>query len=183
MSHIYVVSGPSGAGKTTLVAQVVSDRADAIENVSHTTRPMREGETNAIDYHFRTIEDFKADKAQGKFIESFTVFNNHYGTAKADLENAVNDGKNVFLILDCQGALEVKRLFGKGVTTVFIVTPNEQELKRRLEKRATDDSDTINKRLSQAKHEISQADKFDHIIVNSDIKRAVQAMIGIIDKR
>ena len=183
MSHIYVVAGPSGAGKTTLVAKVVADREDTIENVSHTTRSKREGEVDGIDYHFRTVESFLEDKEQGGFIESFTVFDNHYGTAKADLEQAVFEGKNVFLILDYQGALELKRLFGKGVTTIFVVTPSEKELRRRLEARATDDSTTIAKRLNEAKHEISQADKFDHIIVNNDVARATKALNDIIDKK
>lgn len=180
---IFVIAGPSGAGKSSIVNQVVNKRPDAIENVSHTTRAMREGETCGIDYHFRSVEDFESDLKAGKFIESFKVFDNHYGTAKADLENLVAAGKNVLMVLDYQGALELKRILGNQLVTIFVTTPNEQTLERRLKSRNTDDEATINKRLKEAKKELGQAHNFEHIIVNNELERAVNALNYIIDLR
>lgn len=177
---IFVVAAPSGAGKTTLVRKLVDSSDDIVENVSHTTRPMRDGEKDGVDYHFRSQEDFRADERDGKFIESFQVFSNHYGTAKEDLENLIENGNNVILILDCKGAYKIKETFGEQACTVFVKPPSLEVLENRLVSRGTDSEAVIAKRLGEAKAELEQADNFDKQLVNDDIDTAVEQLRDIV---
>lgn len=181
LGGIFVVAAPSGVGKTTLVRKLVDSSDNIVESVSHTTRPMREGEKDGVDYHFRSHEDFKADERDGKFIESFQVFSNHYGTSKEDLENLIKNGDNVILILDCKGAYKIKETFGEQACTIFVKPPSLEALESRLVSRGTDSEAVIAKRLSEAKAELEQADNFDKQLINDDINTAVEQLRDIVN--
>lgn len=178
--QIYVITAPSGAGKTTLVRAVASNNENLMESVSHTTRAIREGEVDGVDYHFVTKEKFDEIKTNDGFVESFTVFGNSYGTSKKALIDITSKGSNALLILDYKGAYEMRRQFGEGATLVFIMPPSIKALESRLRARATDEESVVKERLLEAEAEIEQASNFDHIIVNDDLQQAISELQNII---
>ena len=171
-----VISGPSGSGKSTICKKLLLDPR-VVFSVSATTRKMRPGEVDGRDYHFVTVEDFRARVARGDFIEHAEVFGNMYGTLRAPMETALTEGKMSLLEIDVQGALQLKALGEPGIY-VFIAPPDFAELRRRLTARNTEKPDVLERRLQKAEDEWRERAKYDHIVVNDQIERAVAEIRG-----
>lgn len=176
---LFVVSAPSGAGKTSLCRQIFDKFADLQDSVSFTTRPMRSGEQDGLDYHFVDRARFDAMRAAGDFVEWAQVHGNLYGTALSALSRAAASGADLLLEIDCQGALQIRNALS-GVVFIFVLPPNFDELERRLRGRMTDDENTIVQRLHNARAEISQARWYDYTIINDDFDSAVNDFSAII---
>lgn len=179
-----VISGPSGAGKTRICKELLKDPR-IVFSVSATTRPMRPGEVDGRDYHFITREEFRRKVAQGEFIEHADVFGNLYGTLRGPLEKALAEGKVYLLEIDVQGALQLKDLGEPGIY-VFISPPDFEELRRRLVNRGTEAPEVLERRLHKAEDEYRERVKYDHVVINDDLERAVREVrtkIGLDDAR
>jgi len=175
----FIISAPSGTGKTTLCRALRRCFPDIRYSVSYTTRPPREGEQDGIDYHFITKEDFEAGLARGLWAEWAQVHGNYYGTSAEFLEKTVAAGQDVLLDIDVQGARQILKRFPDSVT-VFIMPPSMVELKRRLTQRGTDAPEVIDRRLTNAASEIAQKDLYRHLIVNDQLDDAIKAFIALI---
>ncbi len=170
---LFIVSSPSGGGKTTLIRRLLAHPpGEPLRfSVSHTTRPMREGETDGREYHFVTAAEFEKMARHGDFLEHNEVHGNFYGTAKAEVLPRLAAGEDVILDIDVQGARDVLVALPEAVP-IFIVPSSAEELERRLRKRGLDGEDAIRKRLINAAKEIAQAPTFQYVIVNDDLDRA-----------
>ncbi len=169
---IFIVSGPSGVGKTTLLKMLLEKYKDKLKfSVSDTSRPKRKGEINGVDYNFITKEEFENGIKNNNYLEYAVVHDNYYGTSKKQVENIINSNYDILLDIDVQGALT---LMSKKVKAkyIFIAPPNIETLKERLLNRSTEPMEVIETRLNNAKIEIAQKDKYDHIIINDDLNRA-----------
>ncbi|ABA88534.1 guanylate kinase [Syntrophotalea carbinolica DSM 2380] len=176
---LFVISAPSGAGKTSLCRQIVDIFPDMRHSISFTTRPRRNGETDGVDYHFVTPEVFDTMVAEGAFAEWARVHGNCYGTALATLQEAREQGQDLLLDIDCQGAAQLKRNCPDDVF-IFILPPSFEELERRLRGRNTDTAEVIARRLDNARREIRELVWYDYLIVNEDLPRAVEEFKSII---
>lgn len=178
---LYIVSAPSGAGKSSLINALlnISDRQQLQVSVSHTTRAPRPGEVNGEHYHFVDQAEFKTMIANNAFFEWAEVFGNFYGTSRLAIEDSLNQGIDVFLDIDWQGARQVKKLMpqAKGI---FILPPSRAALEQRLYQRGQDSEETINKRMAQAKSEMSHYDEYDFLIINDDFDQALAEFDTII---
>jgi guanylate kinase len=174
------VSGPSGAGKGTIIKEVVRRRPDLVLPVSSTTRPARAGERHGIDYHFVSRDEFLAQRDRGEFLESAEVYSHLYGTPREDVERALAAGRDVVLEVDIQGALAVKRALPEAVL-VFVEPPSMDELMARLRGRATEDIASLRRRIEAAYEELKVKRIYDYIVVNDDIGSAANALIRILD--
>ena len=152
---IVVISGPSGCGKSSVLKYVFDNTKDFYFSISTTTRTPRAGETNGVEYWFSTKEEFENDIAQNQFLEYATVHGNYYGTSLKPVINALNEGKIVIFDIDVQGFEIIKSKIGHLVTSIFITTPSQNELRTRLQNRKTDTLEVIEKRLENAKKEIN----------------------------
>jgi len=173
-----VVSAPSGAGKTTLVREVLN-RFDGVSySVSHTTRPPRTGEVDGKDYFFTDTDTFKALIDDGRMLEWAKVHNNFYGTSKAFVEEQLALGKSIILDIDVQGGRQImdKNL---ALISIFIMPPSLEILAERLSGRGTDSEDVIQTRLDNAKEEMAQRSFYDHVVVNDDLDTAVEEICSI----
>ncbi len=168
---LIVVSAPSGCGKGTLLAEILKDN-DYYYSVSATTRSPREGEVDGVNYHFATREEFEDLIKSDGMLENAQYCGNYYGTPKKEVEKKLSEGKNVILEIEVQGAMQVKEIAPEGVF-VFILPPSVSELKKRLLKRGTEEISVIEKRISEAVGEIKYAEKYDYVIVNDDLSKAV----------
>jgi guanylate kinase len=166
-----VISGPSGSGKTTICKRLLEDPRVKF-SVSATTRPPRPGEVDGRDYHFLTRERFRELMAQGAFIEHADVYGNMYGTLRQPMEDALERGEVYLLEIDVQGALQLKTLGQPGIY-VFIAPPDFIELRRRLTARNTEKPEVLERRLQKAEDEWRERGKYDHIVVNDLVERAV----------
>jgi guanylate kinase len=177
--NIVVLSAPSGSGKTTVVQRVL-DSLDEIEfSISYTTRPRRSGERDGVDYHFIAAEKFENKIENGDFLEWAKVHGNFYGTGRADAESICDQGRDVILDVDVQGADQVRR--GKhDAVTVFMLPPSFQVLEQRLRGRRSDDPEHIEVRLAAARKEIDRYREYDYVIVNEDINRSAELLRSII---
>ena len=169
-----VISGPSGSGKSTICKKLLEDPR-IVFSVSATTRKIRPGEVEGRDYHFITVDEFRRRAQHGEFIEHAEVFGNMYGTLRAPMEKALAEGKMYLLEIDVQGALQLKTMGEPGVY-VFIAPPDFEELRRRLMKRGTESPEVLERRLHKAEDEYRERVKYDHVVVNDDLSRAVRAV-------
>lgn len=176
---LVVVSAPSGCGKDTIIAEVLKKTDDAYLSVSMTTRPMRPGEEEGINYYFVTQPEFEEKIDQGEMLEYARYGSNYYGTPAGPVREMLEEGKTVILIIEVQGAGNVKRLF-PDACNIFIIPPSFQVLESRLRGRGTDDDKSIIKRLEIAKDEFARAPEFDYIVENDVLEEAVEDIITII---
>jgi guanylate kinase len=181
-SPYIVLSAPSGAGKTTLARKLVGRNHNLKISVSATTRPKRPREKEGIDYYFLSEEEFGHNLAENNFLEHETVHGFQYGTLRPVLEKMVRKGKQVLFDIDVKGALSIKKLYPDSVL-IFIKPPSLAELRRRLKARRSDSTQAIKIRLSRIRYEYRQAEKFDHIVINDDLDRAVQEIESIISEK
>lgn len=178
---LFVLSSPSGAGKSTISRKLL-DADDNLEmSVSATTRPMRPGEQDGVDYHFVDTARFKEMVAAGDFLEWAHVFGHRYGTPHAPVDAILAQGRDVLFDIDWQGAQQLHQLAGGDVVRVFILPPSMEELERRLRARATDSEDVINARMARAASEIGHWDGYDYVLVNDDAVSCFEKVKTILD--
>lgn len=178
---ILLISGPSGCGKSSLLKEVYKEISDYYFSISTTTRDPRVGEENGVDYFFVTKEEFEADIKDNNFLEYAEVHGNYYGTSLKPVQKALDEGKLVIFDIDVQGHDLVKETnLASYVTSVFITTPSLQELENRLNSRATDAQEVIEKRIKNAKIEINSIDKYDYFLVNDDLEVASKELLSIV---
>jgi len=177
---ILVVSGPSGSGKTSLARSVCEELGDkAYFSISTTTRPMRKGERDGVDYFFVSKEEFLKDVEKGYFLEWAEVHGNFYGTSKKQINEALEKGKIVFLDIDVQGHELVRKAYPDIVTSVFVTTPNKQVLIERLKNRGTETKDSIEVRLINAMHEMKRINEYDFLLINDDFEEAKEYLKSV----
>jgi len=179
---LYIISAPSGAGKTSLVRELLARSPDLTLSVSHTTRPMRPGEENGVHYHFVAPELFQAMIAADAFLEYARVFDNFYGTSKAAALDRIKRGQDVILEIDWQGARQTRRLFPDAVA-IFILPPSREVLEKRLRARGQDSETVIARRMQEARSDISHYKEYDYLLVNDDFRQAVADLQSIIRAR
>jgi guanylate kinase len=176
---LFIVSAPSGAGKTTLVEQLVERIPHLRMSRSYTSRPARDGEIDGVDYNFVTRERFEAMVAAGQFLEWAPVFGNLYGTCAADTEELLASGHDVVLVIDVQGARKV-RARGIETSAVFVMPPSLEVLEQRLRGRSKDREEEIQRRLQVAREEVASFGEYDFVVVNDDLAAAVDHLHSII---
>ena len=170
--RLFVITAPSGAGKTSLVHALMEREPSLRFSVSYTTRPKRPSEVNGRDYFFVSRERFEQMIGAGEFLEHARVFDNFYGTSRQQVERSLASGQSLILEIDWQGALQIRRTMPECVS-IFILPPSRQELERRLRGRGTDSDEVIARRLSDAASDMKHWTEFDYVIVNDDFDRAV----------
>ncbi len=172
---LIIFSAPSGSGKTTMVKKMLEKKKfNLCFSISATSRQVRHTEVHGRDYYFLTPEEFRAKVKEDAFLEWEEVYeNNYYGTLKSEVERLLNKGQNVVFDVDVVGGLNIKKYYGDKALALFVQPPSVEELERRLRGRATDDDDTIRKRLDKAAHELAFAGKFDKIIINDVLTEAL----------
>jgi guanylate kinase len=176
---IFIISGPSGGGKTTLVKKILSNTNDLRFSVSYTTREPREGEVNGDDYIFVTEKEFRAMVERGEFAEYAEVHEHMYGTPKAELERAKASGLDLILDIDVQGAGQIKKKYGLGVYC-FVLPSSFDILRERLIERKSENPEEIEERLLDAQKEMEEIENYDYIIINDELDEAVECMASII---
>lgn len=176
---LYIVSAPSGAGKTSLCRRVSSMVDWITYSISYTTRSPRPGEVDGVDYCFVTLDHFERMKEAGKFLETAEVYGNCYGTAREPIEQSFRAGKDVLVDIDIQGA-RTMRLSGISSVSVYILPPSYEVLKERLSTRAQDSPETIRRRLDRAKNEITSYNEYDYLLINREFERTSQDLLAII---
>lgn len=178
-AKLYIVSAPSGAGKTSLLKQLISDVEQLTVSVSHTTRQMRPGETDGKDYFFTSVDEFKQMIENDAFLEHAQVFDNFYGTSLQSVESTLNKGIDVILEIDWQGAQQVRKML-PNCHSIFILPPSIEVLQQRLENRGQDSKEIIARRMQDAVNEMSHYGEFDYLIVNDDFNLALSELKSII---
>ncbi|NEV61563.1 guanylate kinase [Thiorhodococcus minor] len=176
---LFIVSAPSGAGKTSLVKALLERDAELSLSVSCTTRPVRPGERDGVHYHFLVQDQFRAELAEGAFLEHAEVFGNYYGTREADVRHCIASGRDLMLEIDWQGARQVRERFPAAVG-VFVLPPSVQVLEQRLRGRGTDSDDVIARRMTQAHDEMRHYDEYDYLVVNDRFETALDALAAIV---
>lgn len=177
---LFVLSSPSGAGKSTIARKLLAEEPDLAMSVSATTRGIRPGELEGRDYHFVDLEEFRRMAAADEFLEWAHVFDNRYGTPKAQVEAMLASGKDVLFDIDWQGAQQLYQIAGGDVVRVFIFPPSMKELRRRLEGRQTDTQEVIEARMSRAATEISHWDGYEYVLVNEDADDCLKSVKNIL---
>jgi guanylate kinase len=170
--NLFIVTAPSGAGKTTLVRALLASDPLVKLSISYTTRAPRPGETNGVDYHFVSESEFNELLGKGAFLESAQVHGGWYGTSQQWVEQALQEGNDLLLEIDWQGAEQVRKLFPSAVT-IFILPPSEEALRERLHKRGQDAPEVIARRLANAHEEIGHVSEFDYVIINDRFEDAL----------
>lgn len=178
---LFIVSSPSGAGKSTISRKLLAADSGLEMSVSATTRPPRPGEVDGKDYHFVGIEEFRAMVAENDFLEWAHVFGNRYGTPRGPVEKALSEGRDVLFDIDWQGAQQLYQQAGGDVVRVFIFPPSLGELERRLRARGTDSDEVIDGRMARANIEISHWDGYDYVLVNDDVEKCFTDVKAILD--
>jgi guanylate kinase len=179
LGTLFIISAPSGAGKTSLVAELL-DRLDNIQvSISHTTRSSRSGETDGLDYHFVSHQQFKTMVKQQQFVEHAKVHSNYYGTSEHWLQNSLNKGVDVILEIDWQGAEQVRKKFPNS-KSIFILPPSKQALLERLKGRGQDTDTVIQQRIAAAKEEMSHYNEADYLVINDQFELACRQLQYIV---
>lgn len=177
--RLFVIAAPSGAGKTSLVRDLLERLPELRVSVSHTTRQRRSTEEHGREYYFVNVTDFRAMIERGGFLEHALVFDNHYGTGRATVEALLNQGTDVVLEIDWQGARQVRQAMPDS-TTIFILPPSRQALEQRLRNRRTDSDEVIARRLRDAVGDMSHWDEFDYVVVNEQFEPAVMDLVRVV---
>ncbi|MDO6549395.1 guanylate kinase [Pseudoalteromonas carrageenovora] len=177
--NLFILSAPSGAGKSSLITALLKKHDDMKVSVSHTTRSPRPGEENAVHYHFVSADEFKALIAKDDFFEWAKVFDNYYGTSKQAIESQLDAGIDVFLDIDWQGAQQVRKIM-PSVQTIFILPPSKEELEQRLNNRGQDSAEVIAARMAQAQSETSHYNEYDFVVVNDEFDTALSDIETIV---
>ena len=176
---LFVVSAPSGAGKSSLCRELVDSFSNLRQSISFATRKCRDGEVAGVDYHFVTTDTFREMIEKQQFAEWAEVHGNYYGTSRQILDTAAANGIDLLLDIDCQGAAQIKENYRRGVF-IFILPPDYNELERRLRHRGTESAEVIQRRLSNARKEIPEARWYDYIVVNDDFQAAKDRLGAIV---
>lgn len=177
--NLFVLTGPSGVGKNTIIDRVLAEAGGIVESVSVTTRKQRESELDGVDYFFTDRESFEKMKKQNHFIESAEFAGNYYGTPRNWVENRIMEGLDVVLVIEVQGAKQVKQQFPQSIL-IFLAPPSMDELEKRLRTRATEPEDVIAMRLDKAGQELKERDVFHYEVVNDDVDQAVNNVLSIV---
>lgn len=181
---LIVISAPSGAGKTTIVKEILKSHPDIKFSISATTRKKRENEIDGKDYYFLTQEEFENKISGNELIEYEKLYNNcYYGTLKSIVDESLSSGKNLIFDIDVNGALNLKNIYGEKAITIFIKPPDLKTLKERLQKRDTESLQQIEERLKRVDMEMSKAKDFDFVVVNDDLETAVKNVSEIINEK
>ncbi len=176
---ILVISGPSGAGKSSLINEMLKEIKDVYFSISTTTRQMREGEREGVEYFFISKEEFEKEIKEGEFLEWAKVHGNYYGTSLKPVKKALKEQKLVVFDIDVQGHKIVKEKFKDLTTSVFLTTPSLKVLQERLLKRGTDDMQTIQKRVNNALIEIEEISHYDFLIINDQFEEALKELVSV----
>jgi len=179
--HLFIISAPSGAGKTTLVKAALEQFTDMLYSISYTTRKPRADERNGVDYHFVSKQDFKKGIKKGHWAEWAEVYGNYYGTSAEFIEKSLSSGYDILLDIDVQGTVQILKHYPDSVT-IFILPPSMNALRKRLEMRASDSKAVIEKRLVNARGEMAQKKMYRHIIVNDKLPAAIEELSAIFNK-
>ena len=177
---VLVISSPSGAGKTTICKNIIEKVNNVSLSVSVTTRKKRKGEIEGKDYFFKTNEEFIPMMSNNEFIESAKVFGNFYGTLKAEVLQKIEDGIDVLVDIDWQGTRQIEKHMPEDIVKIFILPPSIKELEYRLGNRASENKEDFNKRMSEARKEISHYNEYDFVIINEEIDIAVNLVKSIL---
>lgn len=177
---IFILSAPSGAGKTTLYHGLHKAYPEIKLSVSCTTRARRKGEVNGQDYRFISVEQFEAMRSGGEFAEWATVHGNSYGTPRKPLDLSIQTGRDILLDIDVQGARQIKQAYPQAVS-IFLLPPSLRELRRRLAARGTDGTEVIRRRLANAQDEIKERIYYDYYVVNRQVDEAVRILVSIVE--
>ena len=179
--HLFIISAPSGAGKTTLAKAVLQQFTDILYSISYTTRKPRAEERDGVDYHFISKQDFKKGIKKGRWAEWAEVYGNYYGTSAEFIEKSLSSGCDILLDIDVQGTLQILKHYPDSVT-IFILPPSVNALRKRLEMRGSDSKAVIEKRLVNARKEMAQKKMYRHIIVNDTLSSAIEEISAIFKK-
>jgi len=179
MANLFIIAAPSGCGKTSLVEALIKKTKNLCVSVSHTTRPPRPDEVNGINYYFVSINEFEEMIKNNAFVEHATVFDNHYGSSTKLISEKLDEGVDVILEIDWQGARQVKKNMPNAIS-IFILPPSNEALLGRLKQRAQDDEITINKRMSDAQNQMQHFNEFDYLVINDDFNSALNDLNLII---
>ena len=176
---LIIFSAPSGSGKTTIVKEVLKTNIPFAFSISATSRPPRKGEVSGKDYHFLSVEEFKSAIEKDQFLEWEEVYENQfYGTLKSEVENKQNQGFNVLFDVDVVGGLNIKKFYGDEALAIFVKAPSMEHLKTRLAGRGTENEESFQKRIAKAGKELEYASRFDVVIVNDKLSKAVEQTIS-----
>jgi len=181
MKQLIVISAPSGAGKTTITKRILASHADKLTfSISATTRPMREGERDGVDYYFLSKEKFLHKMKENELIEYEEIFGNYYGTLVSEIERAKSQKKSLIFDIDVKGGISIHTRYPEDTLLIFIAPPSMEELYIRLMGRGSEDSETIDRRLARAEMEMEMQGVYDHIIINDDLDRATKEVETLI---
>ena len=178
LGRLFIVSAPSGAGKTSLIKALLETVSGIEVSVSHTTRPIRVGEVDGRHYHFVTTDTFEQGIRERLFLEHAKVFENYYGTSRSTVLQRLSEGVDVILEIDWQGAQQIRKLMPENCS-IFILPPSIDELERRLTTRNQDSDEVIARRVAQAKEDVQHFVEYDHVVVNDDFGVALQSLSSI----
>ncbi len=178
--NIYIISGPSGSGKDTILKEVLKIRSDVFFSISHITRKMRVGEVEGDKYHFISREEFEEQLAKNAFLEYNEYSGNYYGTPKAPIEEHLSKGDDVVIECDVNGASALRDIL-TDVTSIFIMPPSFEVLRKRLVGRGTETTEQVERRMNEALNEIRRADEYDYIVVNDDLESAVEDFLTVLN--
>jgi guanylate kinase len=182
LGTLYIISAPSGCGKTSLVNAMLQSASNMVISISYTTRPMRPGEQDGVNYHYVSVEQFQQMVADDQFLESATVFGNSYGTSRAKIEEQLRQGIDVVLEIDWQGARQIRCGFS-NVVSIFILPPSKAVLLARLQSRRQDTEAVIEKRMALAHEEMVHCGEYDYVIINDNFDYALSDLNAIVHAR